>query len=41
MTKLYNPLDWYWLKPDGESVYGSKKQQVVAASDVNYRSFVI
>lgn len=41
MSKKYSvpPTDWYWISPDGESVYGSKRQSIVALSDADYEAW--
>ncbi|WP_148291096.1 hypothetical protein [Methylobacterium sp. B1] len=40
MSKPFNPLDWYWLKPDGASLFGSKHMAVVAADDTDYKAWI-
>lgn len=39
MAKSYNPFDWYWLKPDGVTLYKSKSQSYVTASDADYKAW--
>jgi len=36
----YNPRDWYWIRPNGQSVFSSKRGVEVPLSDLGYQAFL-
>lgn len=39
MRKSFNPFDWYWVKPDGVTLYKSRAQGYVTATDADYKAW--